>query len=443
MGKGPTKEGSSKKFAGIDIPSGLTPANFFNLYLTTWIMGCLMALPAVIQPVFLKETIGIPEELAGSINSGLQNMSQIATLLLIGLVGVASDKYGRRILVIAGFILCSVFYVLFGHSRIINLVLGLDSVGGQLFLILVIRFVIGIGMVLSHPQFVTMVVDYTSEKSRGKGMALNAIMMSLGALTVYGIFTQLAAKIGILGILYVGGFLGLLGTLVAKLGLKDRMPKDKIKKAGVREFYHVVSKSFTLKVSYVAAFVSRADLVIPSTLLIVWMVSVAGKFGYTPIEATVRGGMFLMVGRLFSIISFSVLGVMLDRIGRIPVLIITLLFAGIGYFLMATTENPFSNMMFIYVCLMGLGKNGAIVATNTLASDAAPESMRGSVLGGLNTMGTLGIILFLQLCGYLFDNISCQSPFLLKGTFDILLGIWVWTAKDRLSASSRTKKTPP
>jgi len=99
MGKGPTKEGSSKKFAGIDIPSGLTPANFFNLYLTTWIMGCLMALPAVIQPVFLKETIGIPEELAGSINSGLQNMSQIATLLLIGLVGVASDKYGRRILV--------------------------------------------------------------------------------------------------------------------------------------------------------------------------------------------------------------------------------------------------------------------------------------------------------------------------------------------------------
>jgi len=224
-------------------------------------------------------------------------------------------------------------------------------------------------------------------------MALNAIMMSLGALTVYGICTQLAAKIGILGILYVGGFLGLLGTLVAKLGLKDRMPKDKIKKAGVREIYHVVSKSFTLKVSYVAAFVSRADLVIPSTLLIVWMVSVAGKFGYTPIEATVRGGMFLMVGRLFSIISFSVLGVMLDRIGRIPVLIITLLFAGTGYFLMATTENPFSNMMFIYVCLLGLGKNGAIVATNTLASDAAPESMRGSVLGGLNTMGTLGIIL--------------------------------------------------
>ena len=99
-------------------------------------------------------------------------------------------------------------------------------------------------------------------------------------------------------------------------------------------------------------------------------------------------------------------------------------------------------MMFIYVCLLGFGKNGAIVATNTLASDAAPESMRGSVLGGLNTMGTLGIILFLQLCGYLFDNISYQSPFLLKGTFDILLGIWVWTAKDRLSASSRTKKTP-
>ena len=119
-------------------------------------MGCLMTLPVVIQPVFLKETIGIPEGLAGSINSGLQNMSQVATILFIGLVGVASDKYGRRIFIIAGFVFCFVFYIVFGHSKDIAMLLGIGSVQGQLVCVYLIRFIIGIGLVMSHPQFVTM-----------------------------------------------------------------------------------------------------------------------------------------------------------------------------------------------------------------------------------------------------------------------------------------------
>ena len=263
-------------------------------------------------------------------------------------------------------------------------------------------------------------------------MALHAIMMSLGTLCVYGLFTQIATKIGIRGLLYIGGLLGLWGTLVARSGLVDRMPEEKIKKTGIKEIYRTVSKSFALKLSYMAAFVTRADIAVPSTLLIVWMVSVADKFGYTPVQATARGGIIMMVGSLFSLISFSAVGIILDRIGRTPVLIATLLVAGIGYFLIATTENPFSKVMFIYVCLLGFGKKGAIVAANTLASDAAPKPVRGSILGGLNTVGTLGIVLFLQACGYLFDNISCQSPFLLKGFINLLFGIWVWAGRDRI-----------
>jgi len=432
MEKGQITQGSGKKFAGIDIPVGLRATNFFALYLASWIMGCLMTLPVVIQPVFLKETIGIPEGLAGSINSGLQNMSQVATILFIGLVGVASDKYGRRIFIVAGFILCFIFYIVFGHSKDIAMLLGIGSVQGQLVCVYLIRFIIGIGLVMSHPQFVTMVTDYTVEQGRGKGMALHAIMISLGALSVYGLFTQIATKTGVLGLLYLGGLLAVGGALVAGLGLVDKMPDVRMKQAGIKEASRAVSKSFALKVSYFAAFVTRADIAIPSTLLIVWMVSVADRFGYTPVEATARGGFILMVSSLFRLVSFYALGIMLDRIGRTPVLIATLLLAGIGYILIAVVENPFSNGMFVYVCLLGFGKNGAIVAANTLASDAAPKPMRGSILGGLNTIGALGIIFFLQACGYLFDNISYQSPFLFKGAFNVLFGIWVWNARDRI-----------
>jgi MFS family permease len=190
--------------------------------------------------------------------------------------------------------------------------------------------------------------------------------------------------------------------------------------------------------SYAAAFITRADIAIPSTLLIVWMVTVADTFGYTPVEATVRGGVFLMVGSIFRLISFPAVGVLLDRVGRTPVLIATLIMGGMGYLMIATAENPFSYVMLLYICLLGLGKNGAIVAVNTLASDAAPQPLRGSILGGLNTFGTLGIILFLQAGGYLFDNISHQSPFLFKGAVNLLFGIWVWTVRTRVFISSHT-----
>ena len=123
-------------------------------------------------------------------------------------------------------------------------------------------------------------------------------------------------------------------------------------------------------------------------------------------------------------------------VGRTPVVIGTLIIGGVGYVLIATADNPFSYVMLLYICLLGLGKNGAIVAVNTLASDAAPQQLRGSILGVLNTLGTLGIILFLQAGGYLFDNISHQSPFLFKGAVNLLFGIWVWKVRTRVSVTS-------
>jgi len=37
--------GSGKRFAGIEIPPDLKWSNFFNLYLATFVMSCLMILP--------------------------------------------------------------------------------------------------------------------------------------------------------------------------------------------------------------------------------------------------------------------------------------------------------------------------------------------------------------------------------------------------------------
>ena len=116
-----------KKFAGIEIPPNLTKGNFFFLYLNTMLMGTLMAVPAIIQPAFLTDIIKIDQEFAGSINGLLQNMSQIATLLFVAMIGVLSDKVGRKILAFAGFVVIAAFFYFMSQSN--GIAAGLRNTG--------------------------------------------------------------------------------------------------------------------------------------------------------------------------------------------------------------------------------------------------------------------------------------------------------------------------
>jgi MFS family permease len=424
--------GSGKKFAGIEIPPGLKWSNFFNMYLATFFVACLMVLPAILQPALLKEVINIPERQAGSINAGLQNMSQIATLLFIGVIGILSDRVGRRILAIIGFVVAGVFYILFGYTKDISLALGIASVGGQVFVCYVIRFIVGIGLILCYPQFITMVADYTYMRDRGKGMALNGIMMGVASIIVFGALAQIARRTGLLGLFYISGALGFLGAIICTAWLVDRMPKEKPKRLGIREIYRVVSGSLALKVSYVATLVGRPDPLITGTFVIVWMVYVADKFGMSPIKATAKGGIVLMVAGIVSFVAFPIVGVLLDRWGRVPVLVSGLIIGGVGFCLAGITENPFSPAMYFYISLTGIGIAGAITGANTLCSDASPKPLLGSILGGLNTMNPFGVLIFLQVGGFLFDNVGYGAPFLLKGIASLACALWIAAVRNRV-----------
>lgn len=423
------------KFAGIEIPPDLKWSNFFSMYLSTLFIACLMVLPAVLQPALFKEVIKIPDEQFGSINAGLMNMEQVATLLFIGLIGILSDKVGRRILAVIGFVVCGVFYILFGYTKDISLALGITSVGGQVFVTYIIRFILGIGLILGYPQFITLVADYTYERDRGKGMALNGVMMGLGSFIIFGILAQIARKTGLTSLFYMSGALGFLGAVISSLWLVDRMPKEKPKKLGIREIYKVVSKSLALKVSYVTTLVARPDPIVTGTFLFVWMVYVAEKFGTSPVKATAKGGIVMVVVALVSFVAFPIAGVLLDRWGRVPVLICGLIVGGIGFCLAGMTENPFSPAMYLYLPLTVIGMAGSITGANTLASDASPRPLLGSIFGGLNTMNPFGVLFFLQVGGFLFDKVDYGAPFVLKGIASLVCGLWILTMRTRIVVS--------
>jgi len=166
----------TRKFAGIEIPPDLTGTNFFFLYFNTLVIGMLMVMPAILQPAFLKDIIRVSPDIFGLTNGFLQNMSQIATLAFVGMIGVLSDKTGRKVLAVFGFAVLVVFYYLFGQSAAIAGFLNIPpelsakvcavlsfapsraheftEFSSGLFMAYVLRLIVGLGMVLCYPQFI-------------------------------------------------------------------------------------------------------------------------------------------------------------------------------------------------------------------------------------------------------------------------------------------------
>jgi MFS family permease len=444
------------KFAGIEVPADITRTHFFFLYLNTLVIGILMVMPAVLQPAFLKDVIGVSQDYFGSINSFLSIISQIATLALAGLVGYYSDQLGRRIFALLGFAVLAVFFMLYFYSNQIAALLHvpaglsayicalisfvphkaaefLDFAPG-LFTVYTIRLLLGVGFVLAFPQFVTMVADYTAEKDRGKGMAFNGLMIGVASITVFGLVAPVIKNYGVETAFYLASGLAFFGAVCTWLFLKDRMPEKSTDQKSLREIIGIVWKSPTLKASYCCSLITRADIVVASTFITTWGVMISGDYGLTSDQATARAAMPMVVLSLVSFLSFPVIGVLLDRWGRIQTIIMSLALGGTGMVLLAVCTNPYTGLVFVGVVLIAFGMPGAIAGANTLASDAAPKAMVGTILGGLTSMQPLGIIFFLVIGGFLFDALGTGWVFGLKGCATLLLGVWIFSIRKKLWA---------
>jgi MFS family permease len=447
-----------KKFAGIEIPPDLTKGNFFFLYFNTLVMGMIMAVPAIVQPAFLTDIIKIDQAFAGSINGLLQNMSQIATLLFVAAIGVLSDKVGRKILAFAGFVVVAVFFYLMSQSNGIatglNIPASLSSpicallsffpsraaefnaFSPGLLMTYITRFIIGVGLILAYPQFITMVADYTYEKDRGKGMAMNGIAMGIASLLVFGAFAPIMKKSGVVNLIYIICLLAVIGAGSTWVFLKDRMPEVKQKKTGLKEIIPIVTKSLPLKASYLCSLITRADIVVLSAFLLTWAVKYGNAIAMASKDATMKGSIPMIIMGVFSLLAFPVVGILLDKWGRVQTIILALFAGGIGMIILAVCPNPFSGLVYLAVVLAAFGMAGSIAGANTLAADASPPGMLGGIMGGLNTMQPIGVLFFLGLGGYLFDKFGPGWAFGLKGVGTIVLAVWVFMVKDGIKAAS-------
>jgi MFS family permease len=141
----------------------------------------------------------------------------------------------------------------------------------------------------------------------------------------------------------------------------------------------------------------------------------------------------MMLMGVISLVAFPVIGVMLDKKGRMPTLIFSIICAGVGMLLIAVAPGPFHPLCYVAAFVAGVGMAGSIVAANTLAMDASPITLMGAVMGGLSTMQPIGILFFLGLGGILFDAIAPGAAFALKGIVSLVLVVWLFAVRKEVT----------
>ena len=449
------KQPKKNTFAGIEVPQELSKINFFFLFFNNFLIGFFMSVPAIVQPAFMSDVIRIDQGFSGSINSFLQNMSQIATLAFVAMIGALSDKTGRKILILIGFVILAVSFYLFKVSNGIAQGLGISpdvaasicatlsfvpdraaeftSFAPGLLVSYAMRFLVGVGLIFAYPQFITMVGDYTTDKDRGKGMAMNGMAMGFASILVFGVFGAIMKQGGVMAALNASIAIASIGAVLTGIFMKDRMPEKTAEKQGLKDVIPLVKESKALKAAYMCSLVTRADIVVLATYLVAWGVKFGTAQGMESGKATMMATIPMMVMGIVSLVAFPVIGIMIDKKGRMFTILVSLFFASLAMMLLAVSPTPFSPLCYVAAVCAGIGMSGTIAGANTLAIDASPITMMGSVMGGLNTMQPIGILFFLGLGGYLFDAVSPGSAFVLKGGANILLFIWLFAIKNDIT----------
>ncbi|MBI5375491.1 MAG: MFS transporter [Candidatus Schekmanbacteria bacterium] len=414
------------KIAGIEIPPDLKKYNFYALFWCSMVMLMAITSGSVIQPIFLKDVIGIAPQNFGKISTALVVINEVASILLIGYVGVLSDRYGRRKIMTFGLVTSGITYIIFGYSKSIADFSGIEPI----IAVFILRALFVIFLQFAWPHVFTIIGDYTYASSRGKGMAAIGLTSAIGALLAFGVISQIPKKFGVLAAFVTCGIIILISAAVSHFGVVDRMKvreKSEHSKGELEllmEAWQIVKDSAPLKMCYGAAFISRANVGVLGTMMMIWTAKVAQEYGHTTGEALALGGMAVGLSGIFGMITAPLWGILTDRWGRMRTTALSLAFTGIGYLLLTLIINPFGGLMKIFIIFIGAGQFGAMTASMTLATDLSPKKVLGSVLGGFNTFGALGIFVLTSVGGIVFDAFGHTSPFLIAGLVNIVVTVW-------------------
>lgn len=438
---------NENKFLGITVAPDLSRKNFIGVFLNSALLLLAYMIPTIALPRFLKETIGIGDANFGTINSAIQIIGSLTVVIFVGFVGSLSDRYGRKILLFYGMLASAAAFLLYSLPLSASTFTGLPAI----YFVFLFHFILAISMTFAFPQPMIITADYTDFKSRGKAMAISASMMGIGVTFSFFIFSAVQKIYGVYSLFLAGAGICLISLIVTKFMVIDRkLPhhegRGSERQSTLQSLKDVLAElkiNKGLRFCIVSTFPASSDRIILGIFIMIWAVESAPDFGYTRAQATAMGGIVVGLSSICALAFTPVMGILVDRIGRRPILISGLALKGLGFLLLGLTSNPFSIAVKLCGIVTGLGVAAVSVSSSTLTADLAPKKILGSVMTTASIAGSLGTLFFVQCGGIIFDHVSHSSPFILVGAADILAllyGLIVWTHVPKINRHAEYKE---
>lgn len=408
--------GSGRKFLFVWLQPGVSMVNAVVFCYASFATIGLLTFISTGTALVLNVNFGIPVDQQGTISGDLVIVTEIVQLMVFGVVGILSDRIGRRELFSAGMFVMGVAYLLYPFASSISE-------------LIVYRALYAAGLGAATGMLQTIVADYPQDRSRGKLVALGGAFNGIGVIVVTVVFGRFAPPALIEagydamtttrivhGIIFV---VCTVSSIIFLLGLKKGTPARKEERPPIRTLmlsgYAEARRNPRIALAYACAFVARSDLVILGTFVVLWGTVAGVAQGLDPAVAAARGAGIFGIASAAALLWLGVLGTFMDRFNRVTVVIVCMALAAIGYSSMWLVDDPLSPAAIPYLLLLGVGQVSAFFGATTLLSLEAPKLSRGAVVGAFNMSGAIGIFFASGLGGRLFDSIGPAAPFGLIG----------------------------
>lgn len=412
---------SCNKFGPVWLSPGVSKGNSWTLMYAAFFTIGLLTFIGIGTPYVLIEILRVPAGEQGTVSGNLVLWTEIVTLLLFGPVGLAADRIGRKSVYLFGFLTMGLGYALYPTA---------DTVTE----LTLYRIIYAIGIATSTGMLATIVTDYPQEASRGKLVGIVGAMNGLGVVFVNIVFGSLPDRFvsggmdgtdaGELVHWLVAG-LCVLSTIVLWIGLKDGTPVQRADKPSIKEMTVSAIKQGVgnprIALSYGAAFIARGDLVILGTFLTLWGTSAGVELGLTTADATRKSTLAFVAAQSAALVWTLIIVFFIDRFNRTGFLAFCMLLAALGYLGMGFVDNPTAPEALPFVILLGIGQISAFFGSQALVGQEAPIAQRGAVIGGFNISGAIGILFCSIVGGWLYDNVSPSSVFVMVGGINTVI----------------------
>lgn len=339
----------------------------------------------------------------------------LARLLTNMPAAILSDRYGRRLILVGGPIIAAVGNILSGTADTLEL-------------LLVYRFIAGIGSAAFITGAVIFIGDISTPNNRGRMMSVYQGSFTLGISLGPAMGGLIAEGFGLRAPFYVVGVVSLASGVWAFFRVPETRSKDATGGGRSAKSQAAPTDASGKKERTYGFLLSKDFLLIALVFAGTFFTRGGAQFTLVPL----KGSQDLLlspgqIGALFTIpplINFVLLpfvGIVSDRFGRKKTIV-----PGLLVFSVALTVLGFSPTLPLYVLgmvLYGLGQGIEGPTPVAYVADVSPPARQAVAQGTARSLGDAALLIGPPLMGYFADVVSAKAALVSNGVMMAVLGI--------------------